>query len=418
MMTPVCIKLHNFKKFKIEHEGQLYELAATNSENLLSEFQKYKPEVRQLLVARPIDADDFETLAEGSVVFASTQSYITEAQMQGSGCEIRDDHDTPHEHAMREYKSPTTTHSTAIVSYSTSPTMVHTHCPERKLRTDLSMLENFCPPPSGFIEAPVVPGPVDTIEVARRVRDILDKHKISQTLFSKYVIRRSQGTTSDLLRTPKLWDRMSEEGRTPYRRMKAWLEGDLGYNIQMLVKLKQGHDVIPTSYFTPKGLRTKFTKDQRNALEDFFISNPRLTHDTLETFASDNNLTISAVRNWVNNRKQRLKRTSSSSFEENDAKFPKNEEKLSFDEDVVERRDDGQDASSKENSPSFTEPDSNGDLTSPTLVNGSSIRNEESVEETMKPRQGFSSASFSTPSKIPTMVGHLAMDCMRIPPTE
>lgn len=242
MMTPVCIKLHNFKKFKIEHEGQLYELAATSSENLLSEFQKYKPEVRQLLVARPIVPEDFENLAEGSVVFASTQSYITEAQMLGGGGGELHEQQSAHELAIREYKSPS--HSTAVVAYNASPSMVQTHCTDRKLRPDLSMVENFCPPLSGFIEAAVDLGPIDTIEVARRVRDILEKHKISQTLFSKYVIRRSQGTTSDLLRTPKLWDRMSEEGRTPYRRMKAWLEGDLAYNIQMLVKLKQGNFFI------------------------------------------------------------------------------------------------------------------------------------------------------------------------------
>lgn len=236
MMAPVCIKLHNFKKFKIEYEGQLYELAATSSESLLSEFQKYKPEVKQLLVARPIVADDFESLTEGSVVFASTQTYITEAQMQTG--EIHQH--GPQQLAIQEYKSPQTTQSMAIVSYNSSPSMCQTHSSDHKLRSDLSMVDNFCPPPSGFMEAPPDPGPIDTFDVARRVRDILERHKISQTLFSKYVIRRSQGTTSDLLRSPKQWDRMSEEGRTPYRRMKAWLEGDLAHNVQMLVQIKQG----------------------------------------------------------------------------------------------------------------------------------------------------------------------------------
>ena len=234
-MTPVCIKLHNFKKFKVEHEGQLYELAATSSNNLLSEFQKYKPEVKQLLVARPMQPGDFEGLAEGSVVFASTQSYITEAQMQANEMSPN----SPHDQLAIEYRPPTTTFSNAATNYSTTNSCSAIN-PEQKLRSDLSMVDNFCSPPHGFVEAVLDPGPLDTIDIARRVRDILERYKLSQTLFSKYVIRRSQGTTSDLLRTPKQWDRMSEEGRTPYRRMKAWLEGDLAHNIQMLVRIKQG----------------------------------------------------------------------------------------------------------------------------------------------------------------------------------
>ena len=54
------------------------------------------------------------------------------------------------------------------------------------------------------------------------------------------MIKRSQGTTSDLLRCPKQWERMSEEGRVPYRRMKAWLEGELQHNLQVLLRIKQG----------------------------------------------------------------------------------------------------------------------------------------------------------------------------------
>ena len=58
----------------------------------------------------------------------------------------------------------------------------------------------------------------------------------------------------------------------------------------------------------------------------FLSQNPRLTHDTLEAFANEQNLTISAVRNWVNNRKQRMKRGSTTSFEETPAKYPRAED--------------------------------------------------------------------------------------------
>ena len=78
---------------------------------------------------------------------------------------------------------------------------------------------------------------------------------------------------------------------------------------------------VPT--VPPKCNRTKFTDEQKEALELFLSQNPRLTHDTLEQFAHEQNLTISAVRNWVNNRKQRMKRGSSTSFEESPGKYPR-----------------------------------------------------------------------------------------------
>ena len=69
--------------------------------------------------------------------------------------------------------------------------------------------------------------------------------------------------------------------------------------------------------------RTKFTDEQKEALELFLSQNPRMTHDTLEEFACEQNLTVSAVRNWVNNRKQRMKRGSSTGTEESPGKYPR-----------------------------------------------------------------------------------------------
>lgn len=172
-------------------------------------------------------------------------------------------------------------------------------------------------------------------------------------------------------------------------------------------------------------MRTKFTDEQRDALEAFFNSDPRLTHDTLEGFANDNNLTISAVRNWVNNRKQRLKRNCGSSFEGNDTKYLKTEQLVNGDEDSSERRGSGQDVSSKVTSPGFCESDGDEGARSPcgngipTMVNGSTIRNEIESGEAMleKPRQGngLSSSTFTSSSGIPTMVENIAMNCMTIP---
>ena len=233
MASPVCIKLHNIKMVKIKYEGTLYEVATSSFENLLSDFQKHKPEVKQLLYARPLVEEDFDNLTEDSIVYASGDT------ISKTGGNLRENNETGYYSRLPQLESPNSTnqngHCLAIMP------AILPQPNASKLRSDLSMVDSFCSPPSIFIEAPPQADPIDTADVARRVRDVLERHKISQTLFSKYVIKRSQGTTSDLLRCPKQWERMSEEGRVPYRRMKAWLEGDLQHNLQVLLRIKQGN---------------------------------------------------------------------------------------------------------------------------------------------------------------------------------
>ena len=66
-------------------------------------------------------------------------------------------------------------------------------------------------------------GAFDTIECARRVREILSVHNIGQRLFAKYVLGLSQGTVSELLSKPKCWEKLTEKGRDSYRKMHAWV---------------------------------------------------------------------------------------------------------------------------------------------------------------------------------------------------
>ena len=66
-------------------------------------------------------------------------------------------------------------------------------------------------------------GAFDTIECARRVREILSIHNIGQRLFAKYVLGLSQGTVSELLSKPKCWEKLTEKGRDSYRKMHAWV---------------------------------------------------------------------------------------------------------------------------------------------------------------------------------------------------
>jgi homeobox protein cut-like len=67
---------------------------------------------------------------------------------------------------------------------------------------------------------------LDTLQIARRVRELLSIHNIGQRLFAKYVLGLSQGTVSELLSKPKPWDKLTEKGRDSYRKMHAWAADD------------------------------------------------------------------------------------------------------------------------------------------------------------------------------------------------
>ncbi|XP_044738048.1 homeobox protein cut isoform X2 [Chrysoperla carnea] len=88
---------------------------------------------------------------------------------------------------------------------------------------------------------------LDTLTIARRVRELLSIHNIGQRLFAKYVLGLSQGTVSELLSKPKPWDKLTEKGRDSYRKMHAWACDE---NAVMLLKSlipKKGKDTgMPT----------------------------------------------------------------------------------------------------------------------------------------------------------------------------
>ncbi|VDL91115.1 unnamed protein product [Schistocephalus solidus] len=91
--------------------------------------------------------------------------------------------------------------------------------------------------PLGEREAPVdtVPtegnpsrNPADSIDldparIAAAVRKTLNRWGIGQRIFAQRVLNLSQGTVSELLSKPKSWSRLTEKGRSSYRRMAEWL---------------------------------------------------------------------------------------------------------------------------------------------------------------------------------------------------
>ncbi|XP_022257639.1 homeobox protein cut-like isoform X2 [Limulus polyphemus] len=88
---------------------------------------------------------------------------------------------------------------------------------------------------------------LNTLYIARCVRELLSMHNIGQRLFAKFVLGLSQGTVSELLSKPKPWEKLTEKGRDSYRKMHAWASDDTCvYMLKALVP-KKGKDSGPLS---------------------------------------------------------------------------------------------------------------------------------------------------------------------------
>jgi hypothetical protein len=68
--------------------------------------------------------------------------------------------------------------------------------------------------------------PLNTSDIAQKVRDLLSQHNIGQRIFAKFILGLSQGTVSELLSKPKHWDKLTEKGRESYRKMYTWANSD------------------------------------------------------------------------------------------------------------------------------------------------------------------------------------------------
>lgn len=71
-----------------------------------------------------------------------------------------------------------------------------------------------------------VPNPdvLDTAKISQEVLRMLQGSKIPIAQFGFHVLERSQGRTSEILNKPKAFEKLSEEGKEVYRKMKEWLQ--------------------------------------------------------------------------------------------------------------------------------------------------------------------------------------------------
>ncbi|XP_071178537.1 homeobox protein cut-like 1 isoform X8 [Mytilus edulis] len=88
---------------------------------------------------------------------------------------------------------------------------------------------------------------LDTVLVAKTVRELLSIHNIGQRLFAKHVLGLSQGTVSELLSKPKSWDKLTEKGRESYRKMYAWATDERNIVALKAISPKKGSQPLVSS---------------------------------------------------------------------------------------------------------------------------------------------------------------------------
>lgn len=93
---------------------------------------------------------------------------------------------------------------------------------------------------------------LDTLQISRRVRELLSVHNIGQRLFAKYILGLSQGTVSELLSKPKPWDKLTEKGRDSYRKMHAWGCDDAAILLLKSLIPKKGKSKILIIFYSHK----------------------------------------------------------------------------------------------------------------------------------------------------------------------
>ena len=119
--------------------------------------------------------------------------------------------------------------------------------------------------------APVLPAstssssnyePINTADIAQKVRDLLSIHNIGQRVFAKFILGLSQGTVSELLSKPKHWDKLTEKGRESYRKMYTWSCSEQSIATLKAISPRKGNK---DNYFYQNGLKEDSATEERIA---------------------------------------------------------------------------------------------------------------------------------------------------------
>ncbi|XP_062485307.1 one cut domain family member 2 [Pezoporus occidentalis] len=147
------------------------------------------------------------------------------------------------------------------------------------------------------------PEELNTREVAGRVAAELKRCSIPQAVFAQRVLRRSQGTLSDLLRNPRPWSKL-KAGRETFRRMWKWLQEPEGQRVAAL-RLAACRRKERAGGAVPKRSRLVFTELQRRTLGAVFRQNRRPSKELQASISRQLGLGLPTVTNFFMNARRR-----------------------------------------------------------------------------------------------------------------
>ncbi|XP_072043509.1 homeobox protein cut-like 1 [Amphiura filiformis] len=157
---------------------------------------------------------------------------------------------------------------------------------------------------------------LDTFELTRQVKNVLQQHGVGQKAFGEAVLGLTQGSVSDLLSKPKMWLKLSMKGREPYIRMYLWLQDKDGienvknYKPRRKPKRLSFVDTHLGTTLTPmKKPRLLLTPEEKDTLLAAYNKEPYPAQNTVEELAAALKLPHSTVVNWFHNHRSRLKRS-------------------------------------------------------------------------------------------------------------
>jgi hypothetical protein len=78
---------------------------------------------------------------------------------------------------------------------------------------------------------------LNTKELSTKALILLMRNNIPISQFAFHVLNRSQGRGWEILRQPKPYEKLTEDGREPYRAIKKWLDSEDPIG-QLRLKLK------------------------------------------------------------------------------------------------------------------------------------------------------------------------------------
>lgn len=114
--------------------------------------------------------------------------------------------------------------------------------------------------------------PINTADIAQKVRDLLSVHNIGQRVFAKFILGLSQGTVSELLSKPKHWDKLTEKGRESYRKMFTWSCSEQSINKLKAISPRKGNK---DNYFYHQNVTSTPTSNN-SAKEDSAATEERI----------------------------------------------------------------------------------------------------------------------------------------------